>query len=104
MLGWTRAYQRAWLGPDLAAGIALAAVLLPQGMAYAEVAGLPVVNGLYATLVPLVAFAIFGASEPRRTLMSLPYARALPVPACGVPRDRAPGAQRPRRADRLIVR
>ena len=58
-----RHYQRAWLGRDLAAGLALSALLVPAGMAYAEAAGLPAVNGLYATIVGLFAYAVFGPSR-----------------------------------------
>lgn len=58
-----RSYQRSWLGPDIVAGIVLAAILVPQGMAYAELAGVPAVNGLYTTIVCLVAYAVFGPSR-----------------------------------------
>ena len=58
-----RHYQCAWLGRDLAAGMALSALLVPAGMAYAEAAGLPAVNGLYATIGGLLAYAVFGPSR-----------------------------------------
>lgn len=48
---------------DLTAGITVAAVLVPQGMAYAELAGLPPVSGLYASFVPLLAYALLGSSR-----------------------------------------
>ena len=48
---------------DLTAGITVAALLVPQGMAYAELAGLPAVNGLYASFVPILAYALFGSSR-----------------------------------------
>ena len=48
------------------AGIVLAAILVPQGMAYAELAGLPAVNGLYTTMACLVGYAIFGPSRDPR--------------------------------------
>lgn len=57
------AYPRRGLRPDLVAGITLAALALPSGMAYAEVAGLAPVAGLYALLLPLVAYAVFGSSR-----------------------------------------
>ncbi len=58
-----RTYQRASLRPDLIAGIVLAAILVPQGMAYAELAGLPAVTGLYTTVACLVGYALFGPSR-----------------------------------------
>jgi high affinity sulfate transporter 1 len=57
------AYRRRWLRFDLVAGLVLAAVLVPQGMAYAELAGLPPVTGLYTTVACLVAYAAFGPSR-----------------------------------------
>ena len=58
-----RNYERGWLRPDLVAGVVLAAILVPQGMAYAELAGLPAVTGLYTTIACLVAYAVFGPSK-----------------------------------------
>ena len=57
-----RTYQLAWLPRDLVAGVVLCALLIPQGMAYAELAGLPAITGLYTTVVCLVAYATFGPS------------------------------------------
>ncbi|MGZ5421575.1 MAG: SulP family inorganic anion transporter [Aeromicrobium sp.] len=57
-----RHYQRSWLRGDLLAGIAVAAYLIPQVMAYATVAGLPAVAGLWAVLAPLALYAVFGSS------------------------------------------
>jgi MFS superfamily sulfate permease-like transporter len=62
-LGTLRRYEGAWLRPDLIAGVVLAAILVPQGMAYAELAGLPPVTGLYTTIACLVAYAVFGPSK-----------------------------------------
>ena len=62
-LGTVRSYERAWLRSDLVAGVVLAAILVPQGMAYAELAGLPPVTGLYTTIACLVAYAVFGPSK-----------------------------------------
>jgi SulP family sulfate permease len=56
-------YERAWLRGDLLAGITVAAYLVPQVMAYAEVAGLPAVVGLWAVLVSLLVYAVFGSSR-----------------------------------------
>ena len=58
-----RSYELAWLPRDLAAGLALTAMLVPVGIAYAEASGVPGVYGLYATIVPLLAYAIFGPSR-----------------------------------------
>jgi high affinity sulfate transporter 1 len=58
-----RHYERGWLRPDVLAGIAVAAYLLPQVMAYAEVAGLPPVVGLWAIGAALLAYAVFGSSR-----------------------------------------
>ena len=57
-----RHYQRAWLPRDLVAGLVLCTLLVPQGMAYAELAGLPAITGLYTTVICLVAYAAFGPS------------------------------------------
>jgi high affinity sulfate transporter 1 len=62
-VGLLRRYQRAWLRPDLVAGVVLAAILVPQGMAYAELAGLPPVTGLYTTIACLVGYALMGPSR-----------------------------------------
>jgi high affinity sulfate transporter 1 len=58
-----REYPAAWLPSDLMAGLVLTALLVPVGMGYAQAAGLPPITGLYATIVPLVAYAIFGPSR-----------------------------------------
>ena len=58
-----RHYRRAWLGRDLVAGLVVTAVLVPAGMGYAEASGLPAVTGLYATIIPLLAYAVFGPSR-----------------------------------------
>lgn len=58
-----RRYQRSWLRGDLLAGVTVAAYLIPQVMAYAEVAGLPAVMGLWACLGPLVVYAFVGTSR-----------------------------------------
>jgi MFS superfamily sulfate permease-like transporter len=56
-------YHATWLRPDLIAGAVLAAILVPQGMAYAELAGLPPVTGLYTTIACLVGYAFLGPSR-----------------------------------------
>ncbi|BBU30738.1 transporter [Burkholderia sp. THE68] len=58
-----RDYRAAWLKNDIIAGIVLTTMLVPVGIAYAEASGVPGVCGLYATIVPLLAYAIFGPSR-----------------------------------------
>lgn len=58
-----RSYQRGWLRGDVLAGITVAAYMIPQVMAYAEVAGLPAVVGLWALVGPLLVYAVFGSSR-----------------------------------------
>ncbi len=58
-----RHYQAAWWWHDLAAGLVLTAILVPVGMGYAEASGLPAIYGLYATIVPLLVYALFGPSR-----------------------------------------
>ncbi|ANV99023.1 SulP family inorganic anion transporter [Bradyrhizobium icense] len=58
-----RRYEAAWLGHDVLAGLVLAAMLVPIGIAYAEASGLPGIYGLYATIVPLFVYALFGPSR-----------------------------------------
>ena len=74
-------YRREWLRGDLVAGIVLTAMLVPAGMAYAELAGLPAVTGLYATIVPLVVYAIFG---PSRILVLGPDSAVSPLVAATI--------------------
>jgi high affinity sulfate transporter 1 len=62
-LASARGYQRAWLRSDLVAGVSVAAYLVPQVMAYGELAGLPAVVGLYAATVPLLVYALLGTSR-----------------------------------------
>jgi high affinity sulfate transporter 1 len=83
-----RTYERRWLRADLVAGVVLAAILVPQGMAYAELAGLPAVTGLYTTIACLVAYAIFGPSRilvlgPDSAVSPLIFAAIVPLLAGG---------------------
>jgi len=83
-------YDRAWLRPDLVAGVVLAAILVPQGMAYAELAGLPPVTGLYTTIACLVAYAVFGPSKvlvlgPDSSVSPLILASITPLIVAGDP-------------------
>src|SRR6186713_3201652 len=63
--GWQilKQYQSSWLRHDIVAGLVMTTMLVPVGIAYAEASGLPGINGLYATIIPLIAYAIFGPSK-----------------------------------------
>ncbi len=87
-IGAARSYQRAWLRRDLVAGIVLAAILVPQGMAYAELAGLPAVTGLYTTVACLLGYAVFGPSRvlvlgPDSSISPLIFAAMAPLLLAG---------------------
>src|SRR4029450_3801442 len=71
-----RRYEAAWLGQDILARLVLAAVLVPVGIAYATASGLPGIYGLYATIVPLLTYAIFG---PSRILVLGPDSSLAPI-------------------------
>jgi high affinity sulfate transporter 1 len=71
-----REYQAAWLVNDLTAGLMLTAMLVPVGIAYALASGVPGIYGLYATIVPLLAYALFG---PSRILVLGPDSSLAPV-------------------------
>jgi SulP family sulfate permease len=60
---WLRQYQRSWLRGDLLAGVTVTAYLIPQVMAYAELAGLPAVAGLWASVGALFGYALLGSSR-----------------------------------------
>ena len=71
-----REYQAAWFAHDLMAGLVLATMLVPVGIAYALASGVPGIYGLYATIVPLLAYALFG---PSRILVLGPDSSLAPV-------------------------
>jgi high affinity sulfate transporter 1 len=78
-----REYQLAWAVNDLVAGLVLTTMLIPVGIAYAEASGIPGIYGLYATIVPLLAYAAFGPSRilvlgPDSSLAALILAVVLP--------------------------
>jgi MFS superfamily sulfate permease-like transporter len=82
------AYRPAWLPKDLVAGLVLASLLVPQGMAYAELAGLPAITGLYTSILCLLAYALFGPSRvlvlgPDSSLGPMIAATVLPLVAAG---------------------
>jgi MFS superfamily sulfate permease-like transporter len=85
-----RTYKPAWARPDIVAGVVLAAILVPQGMAYAELAGLPPVTGLYTTIGCLVGYAVFGPSRilvlgPDSSVSPMIFAAIIPLLAGGGP-------------------
>ena len=86
-----RHYPRRWLFNDAVAGLVLTAVLIPVGMGYAEASGLPAIHGLYATILPLLAYAVFGPSRimvlgPDSTLAAVIAALILPLAGGSVER------------------
>lgn len=76
-----RGYDRAWLRPDVVTGLVLATMLVPQGMAYAELTGLPAATGIYTTIAALIAYSVFG---PNRSLVLGPDSSLAPVIAAVV--------------------
>jgi SulP family sulfate permease len=62
-LGWVRTYDRAWLRPDLVAGLTVAALIVPKNLGYAGIAGIPLQNGLYAAAAGALLYGIFGTSR-----------------------------------------
>ncbi len=89
-----RGYRAAWLPHDLVAGLVLTTMLVPVGIAYAVASGVPGIHGLYATIVPLLAYAVFGPSRilvlgPDSSLAALIFAVVVPLsggdPARAVP-------------------
>src|SRR3954463_11055191 len=81
-------YRRRFLVKDLVAGFVLTAVLVPQGMAYAELAGLPAVTGLYTSIACLIGYALFGPSRvlvlgPDSSISPLIFAAITPLVVAG---------------------
>ena len=79
-----RSYQLAWLRHDIVAGLVLTTMLVPVGIAYAAASGVPGIHGLYATIVPLLAYALFGPSRilvlgPDSSLAAVILAVVLPL-------------------------
>jgi len=79
-----RGYQVAWLRHDIVAGLVLTTMLVPVGIAYAQASGVPGIYGLYATIVPLLAYAMFGPSRilvlgPDSSLAAVILAVVLPL-------------------------
>jgi high affinity sulfate transporter 1 len=85
-LNTLRQYEWPWLRHDVVAGLVMTTMLVPVGIAYAEASGVPGINGLYATIVPLLAYALFGPSRilvlgPDSSLAALILTVVLPLSA-----------------------
>ena len=81
-----RRYEPSWLRHDIVAGLVMTTMLVPVGIAYAQASGVPGINGLYATIVPLLAYALFGPSRiivlgPDSALAAVILAVVLPLSA-----------------------
>ena len=63
LLEWLPGLRREWLRSDIVAGLTTAAVVIPKGMGYATVAGLPIQVGLYTAFVPMIVYAVLGTSR-----------------------------------------
>ncbi len=89
-----RSYRREWLAKDIIAGVVLTTLLVPQGMAYAELAGLPPITGLYTSILCLLGYAVFGPSRilvlgPDSSLGPMIAATILPLVAANGDAKRA---------------
>jgi high affinity sulfate transporter 1 len=87
-------YRRRWLVKDVVAGVVLTTLLVPQGMAYAELAGLPPITGLYTSIMCLLGYAVFGPSRilvlgPDSSLGPMIAATILPLAGAGGSPERA---------------
>ncbi|MGZ4509476.1 MAG: SulP family inorganic anion transporter [Blastococcus sp.] len=87
-------YRRAWLVRDVTAGIVLTTLLVPQGMAYAELAGLPPITGLYTSIMCMLGYAVVGPSRilvlgPDSSLGPMIAATIVPLVAAGGDPERA---------------
>jgi sulfate permease, SulP family len=89
MPGWLTTYRSTWLRSDLVAGLATAAVVIPQSMAYAAIAGLPVEVGLYSASVPMAAYALAGTSRALSVSVSSSIAAITAVAVSTTPDPRA---------------
>src|ERR1700754_3171928 len=83
-LATLRQYRANWLANDIVAGLVLTTMLVPVGIAYAVASGLPGICGLYATIAPLIAYALFGPSRilvlgPDSSLAALIFGVVFPL-------------------------
>src|ERR1700742_2877426 len=87
-------YRASWLRQDIVAGVVLTTLRVPQGMAYAELAGLPSITGLYTSILCLLGYAVFGPSRllvlgPDSSLGPMIAATILPLIAANGDEKRA---------------
>ena len=92
-----RRYDPSWLRQDVVAGLVMTTMLVPVGIAYAQASGVPGINGLYATIVPMLAYAVFGPSRilvlgPDSALAAVILAVVVPLSAGDPQRAVAPAA------------
>ena len=87
IFNWLPSYQKVWIRYDVVAGLTAAAVVIPKAMAYAAIAGLPLVIGLYTSLIPLVVYAVMGTSRP----LSVTSTSTIAILAAGAIGQVAPG-------------
>src|SRR5512139_139069 len=90
ILNWLPGYERAWLRGDILAGLTVLALLIPEGMAYAEIAGLPPQTAFYAAPIGLIMYAIFGTSKQlvvavSAVIATMSAAAIAPLAAAGSP-------------------
>jgi SulP family sulfate permease len=88
LLEWLGAYPKEWFRCDLIAGLTTSAVAIPKAMAYAAIAGLPLVVGLYSSFVPLVIYAVLGTSR----VLSVTTTSTIAILTAGAISEFAPGA------------
>ncbi|HJV34258.1 SulP family inorganic anion transporter [Geomonas sp.] len=87
VVDWLGSYRKEWLRFDVVAGLTTAAVVIPKAMAYAAIAGLPLVVGLYSSLVMLVVYAALGTSR----LLSVTTSSTIAILTAGILDEVAPG-------------
>jgi SulP family sulfate permease len=90
ILGWLPSYQRVWLRGDIIAGVTVLALLIPEGMAYAQIAGMPPQTAFYAAPIGLLLYAIFGTSRQlvvavSAAIATMSAAAIAPLAAAGSP-------------------
>ncbi|HIP70272.1 MAG TPA: SulP family inorganic anion transporter, partial [Anaerolineae bacterium] len=90
ILTWLPAYQKTWLRGDMIAALTLWALLVPEAMAYAGIAGMPPETGLYAAPLAMVAYAIFGTARhlnvgPSSAVAALSFSVVIGLAAAGSP-------------------